>query len=373
MRLLSLCFICVVCLLAATPSARAQRDAPQPLVVSLPQGGFVAFRMKTTPLDINVSTADKESELRLPLTAQVLADDGNVVHRLLVDDKGVLIFGYDLVVEPLATGQRFKVSARPLDREFEARLRARSGAVAARGAQTPFNVSTLAGATGEQHVADGETFALDLMVNEQLGLKVVDYVKVSAEKSRLFAPPVPSPARDFAVTNVELAVNNYQLQIDGETLRTSGVRRSCAGALVWFSLPGRGRFIFSLAPHEGYDFRKVGLVEDNKIAFTWGDVRYEWISDAPIVGSGGGAWNLWVLHDPHDADTFAPPPVAEDRQESKFARVLRDPLRVLAERRGDLREEGGSRSAEKRSARVSERVRVRVGGADRIETLLPKI
>lgn len=370
MRLLRFSSLCAV-LLVLTAVVHAQENASQQLVVPLPQGGFVAFKIRTTPLNANTNAGGSESELRLPLVSQVLADDGNVVHRLLVDEQGVLVFGYDLVIEPLAANKTFKVSARPLARQFETLLRNRS-AGAPRNSQMPFTFSTLTNATDAQTVSDGETFALDLLINEQLGLKLVDYVKVAAEKSRLFAPVAPPPARDFAVTNVELAVNNYQLRIDGEALRTTGARRSCTGALVWFSLPERGRFIFSLAPHEGYGFQKIGMIEDNKISFAWKGVRYEWISETPIVGS-GGAWNLWLLHDPDYVDVFAPP-VINSEPESKLARVLRDPLGRSAASAIDR--SGVSLQVEKHTASAkrpaTERVRVRIGGADKIETLLPK-
>jgi hypothetical protein len=349
--------------------ACAQTTQQQPLVAPLPQGGVVVFKIKTTPLNTNTRAADSESGLRLPLTAQVLAGAGNVFHRWLTDEKGNLVFGYDLLVEPVAGTNRFKVSARPLDRQFEARFPASSTGASPERSQMPLALSTLLRATEEQIVSDGETIALDVLVNEQLGLKVVDFIKVATESPRLPAPGVVAPPRDFTVTNVELAIKNYQLNIDGETLRTASARRSCTGALVWFALPEGGRFIFSLAPHEGYDFRKLGVIENNKIAFTWKGTRYEWISDAPVVGS-GGSWNLWVLHDPSYVDPFTPP-ANNAGPESKLARMLRDPLGTLSEPVGDGRR-NSLQTKERRAAAAAKRVRVLIGGANNIESLLPK-
>jgi hypothetical protein len=370
-RFLSLINICcaVLLLLAATVHAQEAVGAGQPSIVSLPRGGHVAFRVKTTPLNVNAVTTTGEAEPSLPLSAQVQLDEGNVVHRLLVDGHGNIVFGYDLVVDSLTATHTFKVTARPLDKMFEARLRARREGVTG-SSQKPFTVNTLNHSTGEHTVEDGETFALDLLVNDQLGLKVVDYVKVAADKSRLqLAPSAPLPARDFAVTNVELAVNNYQLKIDGTTLRTASVRRGCTGSLLWFALPEQGRFIFSLAPHNGYDFEKVGVIEDNKIVFAWKGVRYEWISEAPIVGS-GGVWNLWVLHDPKYVDGFRPP--GDKRSEaSRLERMLADPLGTLAEKIGDPRRSSDLQTREPRSTQTKERVPVRIGGANSIESLLP--
>jgi hypothetical protein len=70
----------------------------------------------------------------------------------------------------------------------------------------------------------------------------------------------------------------------------------CSGAVIWFYVPGRGRFILSLRPHEGYDFQKMGVIENDQISFTVGTDQYQWISSAPVVLV-GGRFGLWVLHD----------------------------------------------------------------------------
>ncbi|HEX8137749.1 MAG TPA: hypothetical protein VF544_09175 [Pyrinomonadaceae bacterium] len=348
----------------------AAPQPPPPLVAQLPQGAVVVFRVKTTQLNRDARAARSESGLRLPLAPQVLAGEGNVIHRWLSDEKGNLVFGYDLRVEPLAGTHSFRVSARPLDPQFEARLSAAAtGGVTAQGLRIESAAATLLRATEEQVVSDGETFALDVLVNEQLGLKVVDYIKVSREATGRPTPGYGPTPRDFALTNVELAVRNYQLSVDGEVLRTASARRSCRGSLIWFALPEGGRFIFSLVPHEGYDFRKLGVIENNRVAFTWKGKRYEWTSDGPIVGS-GGVWNLWVLHDAAYVDPFAQPPSGVG-PESKLAQILRDPLGTLSEPVGDGRR-NGLQTKERRSAVTVRRVRVSIGGANSLGDLLPK-
>jgi hypothetical protein len=358
-----------VLLFTQGPCPAQATAAQQPLVAQLPQGGVVVFRVKTTSLKTETRAAETEPGVRLPLSPQVLVGEGNVVHRWLTDERGNLVFGYDLRVELLAGSDSFRVSARPLDRRFEARFPALTTGATAEGSRMPPSASTLLRATEEQVVADGETFALDVLINERLGLKVVDYIKVSAEGTHLPVPGYALPARDFALTNVELGVRNYQLSVDGDVLRTASARRSCTGSLVWFALPEGGRFIFSLVPHEGYDFRKLGVIENNKIAFTWKDKRYEWTSDGPVVGS-GGVWNLWVLHDPTYVDPFARP-ASSAAPESKLARMLKDPLGTLSEPAGDVRRNGWQ-TKERRSVLPVRRVRVQIGGANSIRDLLPK-
>jgi hypothetical protein len=186
------------------------------------------------------------------------------------------------------------------------------------------------------------------------------------------------PLRDFTLGNVELAVRDHKLTINGEVLggSRSKAARGVAGALLWFYVPERGRFIFSLMPHEGYDFQKIGRIENNKISFTLGGDAYEWTSSAPIVGTSGGNWNLWVLHDAGYVSDFDSQeqivegaqglPPARGGQSADSPEWLRDSLgRIRRERRTEFETRDDNR---KRAAR---RARVLVGGADRIENLLP--
>ena len=64
---------------------------------------------------------------------------------------------------------------------------------------------------------------------------------------------------------------------------------------MWLYLPGQGRYILSLVPHQG--FQKLGVVRDNVISFPANGQQYELRAYSPIVGA-GGAWNLYILHDP---------------------------------------------------------------------------
>lgn len=370
-RVLSLSLLVLELLLLAPP-AFGQQSAQQdgnPLVLSLPQGGFAAFKTEVSPLSLPFS--HKQSGILPPFVSRVVMGEGNTLHRLLVDEQGRFVFVYDLVILEFNSPRRFGVSARALDPAFEQslRVRNRSAFQNAPGSGLP----TLARATEQQTVSDGETVALDLLINETLGVKIVDYVTVASERS-LLSPSRPArPPRDFGVYNVELAIRGYQLYVDKQPVVTSGLR-NCTGEIVWFYLPGHGRFIFSLVPYDGYDFRKVGLIEDNKISVNWNGVIYEWVSREPIVGS-GGLWNLWVLHDQNFVDIFDQPIARTEKKVSEPSRVTisRFPKTVgviipLPKDPGATTLES-HRSAKKEPA---ERVRVVIGGAKNIEALLPR-
>jgi hypothetical protein len=338
--------------------------------------GFIAFRVEAAPLGTPGTNVNLR-QIQAALTPQVLLADNYVVHRVLVDAEGNFVFGYDLIVEPVAATKQFRVSVKPLSAEFEEQLRARQQPAAADAAganRAPQTVSTLPRSGDAQLIDDGDAFALDLLVNAQTGVKIVDVVKVSFDRAKLWsAPPRRSvPLRDFTLGNVELAMRDYKLTLNGELVGGNAQKstRGFAGALIWFYVPARGRFIVSLMPHEGYDFKKVGRIENNKISFKLGEDLYEWTSSAPVVGNGGN-WNLWVLHDADYVSDFASSEqIVEGREEtSSSPGWLNDPLARL---RREQREVFETRVNDKTKRNATKRPRVLVGSADRIENLLPK-
>jgi hypothetical protein len=367
----------LLCGIVAAPHALAQKgeaatERAGQFVMPLHGEGFIAFRVEAAPLGTPGTNVNLR-QIQAALTPQAMLADNHVVHRVLVDAEGNFVFGYDLIVEPVAATKQFKVSVKPLSQEFEEKLRARQPAAGANRA--PPNVSTLPRSGDAQFVDDGDAFALDLLVNAQTGVKIVDVVKVSFDRAKLWSvPPRRSvPLRDFTLGNVELAMRDYKLTINGE-LVGGGQKpaRGSAGALLWFYVPNRGRFIVSLMPHEGYDFQKVGRIENNKISFTLGQDVYEWTSSAPVVGNGGN-WNLWVLHDAGYVSDFASAEQIVEGREGKPASPewLQDPLARL--RREGQRGEFETRTNDKAKRNAAKRnARVLVGGADRIENLLPK-
>ncbi len=352
------------------PKSTISQDSAS-FVITLPQGGFASFKLEVSPLDSGLHTQKQSGMLPPPFVSRVVKGDGNVLHRLVTDEHGRFVFAYDLVITEFDSPKRFGLSARSVDGKFEESLRTNN--LPAVQSASESRLPTLARATEQQTVADGGTVALDLLINEPLGVKVVDYVTVASRKS-LLPPGRPSgPARDFAVNNVELGIKNYQLYVDNQHVLARG-RRNCAGSLVWFYLPGRGRFIFSLVPYEGYDFRKVGVIEDTKISFAWKGVNYEWISQEPIVGS-GGLWNLWVLHDPNFVDIFAPAETNTKSKETEPGRLTvaefpRSVGVVIPLPKSDDTTTMQSHGSAKKES--SEPVRVVIGGAKNIGDLLPK-
>jgi hypothetical protein len=349
--------LCLILLLNASVVAlvESQEGQTTQTVFPMESGAFVAFTTETVP-----ATAQEFS------TSMIEAEEKtNIIRRVFVDNKNEFYFGYELLVEPIAASTQFRVSVRPLSAEFEQQLRARK-AFQTRRLHPSYNPSAFANSSKPQMVNEGDTLALDVLHNPRTGVKVVDVIKVSLEDPGLQeAHIIRTPPRDFVLEDVQLKVNNYKLLHEGQPI--SRMKGGCAGSLVWFSLPGKGRFIFSLIPRPGYDFQKVGIVEHNRISFTLGGERYEWISSLPVVGTGGN-WNLWVLHDvDYKFDLYQPAASADVRP------GFDEKLRTAMRQKNQAEFRSPSVTGKSSSAQVpTSRRGVVIGAADSIEYLLPK-
>lgn len=365
-----------VLLLACAWGVAAQEVRNRPLIVDLNETGFVSLKAEAR----EVSPASRTLAWPLVFTPQFFLDEGNVIHRVLTDREGAFVFGYDLVVMPHTDKKRFSVAVRPLSEDFAERLKKlRPPTTTAKG-RLGVNIPTLP-AGDAQMLDDGDAFALDLLVNPQLGIKLVDVVKISFDRLRLLEGPSTKP-RDFTLDKVELAVKDFRLFINGADVTGPNRKRDCEGSLVWFYVAGRGRFIFSLAPRPGYDFQKIGIVEDNKISFTLEGDYYEWESSAPVV-PGGGHWNIWVMRDPdYDAPEMFTPADKRKASDARAENQNRDethlglPPALRNNPNVNTFNVTGPPDKDKKVKKpwwsLPLRLLIRIGGSDRIENLLPK-
>lgn len=138
------------------------------------------------------------------------------------------------------------------------------------------------------HVKVGETVALDLLVNPSTGQKVVDYLTLQRRGSM----DLSRPPHDFSLADVELTLMEPQVFLNGkpEAQDSSG---GTAGAVVWFYLPGRGRFILSLIPNESLGFVKNGVVSGNGLLFRDGTEEFR-VECTRGIAPASGTYNLYV-------------------------------------------------------------------------------
>jgi hypothetical protein len=359
--------LAAVLLLSVFTISSAQEDKKGKLIVSMKDSYYVAF--STTP-DANAPYA---SDWKTNLAEAYF--EANTIRRVLVDSGGTLFFGYILVVEPIPSTKQFKVSVRPLSPEDEQELRARKS-FNTRRIHPNYNVAGLSRSSAPQIINDGDTFALDVLVNPQTGDKITDIVTVSSDQARLHEAPANEIPRDFTLDDVAMKMINYQLLVNGELVAGGKRSGACSGPLIWFHLPERGgRFIFSLMPHTGYDFQKIGTIENNRIKFKLNGATYEWVSNTPVVGTGGN-WNLYVLYDPgYIPDPYllgvngAAKPEKRDSS-SRLTEVEKNMRRTRTVGAAGFEKPTDSRKDE--NERESSAARLIIGASDSIENLLPK-
>jgi hypothetical protein len=353
-------WILLLCLQAFSVGALAQNPAKRQLVLQLASGGFVAFRSEV-PGSGNSTTT---SSLAALLYAQAFAGENRIIHRVLTDAEQNVVFGYDLWVNADPNTKKFSVAVLPADESFRRSFLKDFTPPRANNAFATFPKSTT-----PQTLDDGDAVSLELLVNHESGAKIVDVVSVTFDRTTLRETHLESAPKDFTLDVVALGVKNYSLLINGSEVSKSKSSIGCSGALLWLYIPERGRFIFSLVPREGYDFAKIAVLNENKIAFTIDGERYEWVSSASILPS-GGAWNLWVLHDTNYTPLFGgeqTQPRSTPKPRGVFGRIED----VLTNQGAELMLGKPIRSGNNRSTPVGPQ-RVMVGAADNMENLLPK-
>jgi len=363
----------MLAVLICLPSLCVAQDQRRNVVVPLADGGFVAFKSQTTGLSTNASAG--LSELQSEFSARAFADENHVIHRVLLNAKGRYVFGYDVSVEARAPAKTFKIFVTPLNPQIESKLLA--------GAEgQPSHIATLPQTAEPQTLDDGDSFTLDLLVNEQTGIKIVDFVKVSFDRGKLWNDRPGTVPRDFTLDAVALTLVNYKLSVDGNLVASGKPGTNFAGSIVWCYIEGYGRFIFSLVPRAGYEFQKAGVITDNMIEFTVAGRHYEWLSSAPILPT-GGTWNLWVLHDP-DYVPFGTQQVAIQEKgkldkwedsikaaEAKLAK-MRTPSPTTFHNKNIPRTVQERPVQEPTTPKAVNRFRVMVGAGDRMENIWPR-
>jgi hypothetical protein len=110
-------------------------------------------------------------------------------------------------------------------------------------------------------------------------------------------PTVEGAARDFTAADAELRIQQPRVLLNGtKQSNDRGAPGGATGNLVWFYLPGHGRYILSLAPRLELGFQKAGEVRGGAIEFKLGDDMIRLECFTPIA-TGNSAYTLYVLDD----------------------------------------------------------------------------
>lgn len=248
----------------------------------------------------------------------------DVIHRIISDRESGLIFGYDLVIEYGGAPGRYKVSVNRLSQEKGKEIRVFDTSKLGKGTKIidtnkpgtlaiEKTIQPLSKYPAPVLVEAGDTIELNILENPKSLEKVVDVIKIVSrsesgeKKSNLSFDDNQSSAgkktaRDFSPETIELKLNDCKFLVNNKQI--ADLNGTVAGTIPYVYFQDKGIYAFSLFPRKGYDFKKIGTVENNKISFEIEGNNYEIISGSPIMEM-NGAWNLWVLYD----SQYKPQPV----------------------------------------------------------------
>lgn len=368
----------IVCLLVfalcdtLSANTLTQTNFAETIVVNLQDSaGAVSFKPQMSSLQANAQ-APAFSVINLK---QQVTSTGNGFERILYDETNRVLFGYNLKVKRNDFESKFIISFEPLNEAAFGALNDKFFALT--NARQPFRLLTLPLVSAPQTLADGETIALDLLVNSQAGIKITDRVRVASNRETFRE----SPVKEFSLKEIQLAARASFLKINDETFPVGNRMRRYEGSLLWFYLPEKGFFAVSLEPREGYDFRPVGVLNDDKISFRTGGDEYVWTSSEAFLPI-EGTWRLWILHVPN----YVPPSVAlsngiksndnfeksriEKASENAMEALKKNPLDLdMSSKRGSI---DAARKRKNSPPQSSTKTRVAIGGAASLDSLLPK-
>lgn len=215
-------------------------------------------------------------------------------HRMLYDGTTHVYFGYDLGVERADSSGNCRVTISPLTLKFEDFSWPRD---LGRAAYKPLSLPTY---PTPQILHPGDAIALDLLVSPDGKRKVIDYIQVScqeaADRGNTGSAAVAARSRDFSPQDLELRVVEPKITINDRRIDAPGLHGETIGNILWFYVPGKGRFLLSLIPHPNLAFRKAGTLTGSAISFQYGGDRYQVRSSEPMFRS-GQSWNLYVRVD----------------------------------------------------------------------------
>jgi len=214
-----------------------------------------------------------------------ISDGVNAIHRFMKEPTNGRYFGYDLELTGDEASGYWGVF-RPLYETGGSYVSINGERVHAAALKLP----------PPQPVRDGDTIALDIMASPDGTQRIVDYIQISLKPPEPAAASNNAEARDFTIDDGAITYDASAMTfwINGQKQAgLTGFTRN-RGYTFWVAFPGRGRYILSLVPHDG--FAKSGVVRDNVVAFQDGSQQYEVRFMGPVAGS-GKAWNLYVLHD----------------------------------------------------------------------------
>jgi hypothetical protein len=221
----------------------------------------------------------------------------------LVDKPSRIYFGYELLIEQQQPGTYLatfgNLGVTPLDLAAGTLPKAAAGKIAQGWTQLP-----LPSVPEPRTVHDGETLTIELFSDPVTGRKLFDDIGINPPGIHIPgagpARPVPTvegAARDFSSADAEFLLLEPRVTLNRKPqISTGPAIKSVRGPLVWLYLPGHGRYVLSLMPRAGLDFKRAGEVRGGVVTFNVdGDaIKLECTNR---IAAGEAAYHLYVLQD----------------------------------------------------------------------------
>jgi hypothetical protein len=271
------------------------------------------------------------------------AANGVLVQRYVFDTQLKLYTGYDVLFEPNLDRDTYLLTFRPLSigvDEFAARLANLPLDPGNNPRQWTFQAP--ARYLQPRQATALETIAVDLSTaNQRVGDQITDqitmmrgpkWVALALEYQPRWKSPQPAaapgeagifdPAKDARMTLLEPRV-----RIDGNSAwQHSPVTWYVANGreLVWFYLPGRGRYILSIFAHADLGFVKAGEVQGDSASFT-SEGEVITLENSMPIASGYAPHSLYVLHQPEYS-----PASADQKDRFEYGSLSPDEIKPVA-------------------------------------------
>ena len=252
----------------------------QEFVTHLDSGINVAVFQKTTPV-LPVGQFNRNLEWSVTKYANI-----NKVSRALIDKKNKLIFAYDIEIKQSLALDKFSVSIKSDLNSFKFFTRFLN-----------YEKKLLTTPPDNILINDGDIIALDILENPKTKMKVRHLIKITREYKPAWGyfAELDEP-RNFALKDVRLQLVDFKSYINEKPIENNHIR-SVVGLFVGLKYKGRGTFFLSPFRGEGYGFKKIGIIDDNKIIIKHKGDIYKIVSKTSILGM-GKRWNLWGMYKP---------------------------------------------------------------------------
>ena len=166
-------------------------------------------------------------------------------------------------------------------------------------------------------VHDGDVIGIELMTDATTSDKLIEDVTIQPFSQRAtIASPIPplgrggpgqpgeravptveGPPRDFLAADAEMRLTQPRVTLNGTVQPAAGrAAPSVTGNLLWFYIPGRGRYILSLVPRSELEFHKASEVRGGRITLRLNSdaITLECFSE---IATRHAPYNLYVLLD----------------------------------------------------------------------------